>query len=699
VAKRGKIKMKKYKVDAIRNIALLGHGASGKTTLAEAMNFNACEGNKMGNIDKGTTISDFSSEEKNRKFSISTSLIPVEWKNSKYNILDTPGYFDFVGEVFGSLRVAGGAVIVIDALSGIEVGTEKAWKFTEKRNMPKIIFVNKMDLENVNYVKIIKELKDRFGNKIAPFAIPNGVENEFTGFVNVVDLVGREYDGKSCVDVAITEELNKKVNPVRDMLIEAVAESDEDLLEKYFEGEEFTKKEIHDGLRKGVISGNIVPVIIGSAEKSIGIHTLMDMIYDYMPTPIDMYGGVYDGESPDNDGVVQRKIDENGPFSAFIFKTIVDPFVGKISLFKVYSGKVKKGDEVYNSTQKENEKIGKIFLVKGKEQVEVEEIVSGDIGAVSKLDYTKTGDTLCDKDNLIVYPGISIPRPAIFKAVKINSRDDESKLSEALHKLSDEDLSFINEWNPETKETLVGGQGTKQLTVIKSRLENEFDVKVTFDKPRVAYRETITKIASVEGKHKKQSGGSGQFGIVEVKFEPTSDGYIFESKVVGGSVPRQYIPAVEKGIGEALEKGDLAGYKVVNIKATLLDGKYHPVDSSEQAFKAAGRKALKAAYAVAKPILLEPIMHVEIFIPDENMGDIMGDMNKRRGRILGMEQDEKGYQRVIAEAPQSEMFEYLPTINSITKARGYFNMRFERYEEVPTIIAAKIISQKVEDEE
>ena len=691
--------MEKYKVSEIRNVAFLGHGASGKTTLAEAINFNSSKGNKMGNIDKGSTISDYTNEEKNRKFSISTSLIPIEWDNSKYNILDTPGYFDFVGEVFGALRVAGGAVIVVDALAGVEVGTEKAWKFTEKRNIPKIIFVNKMDLENVNYVKIIKELKDTFGAKIAPFAIPNGTENDFTGFVNVVDLIGRKYDGNICSDVKVSDELLKKVNPVRDMLIEAVAESDEALMEKYFEGEEFTNDEIHEGLRKGVISGEIVPVLIGSAEKSIGIHTLMKMVYDYMPTPKDMHEGVYDGENPSSDGIEQRKVDENEPFSAFVFKTIVDPFVGKISLFKVYSGKVKKGDEVLNSTHDENEKIGKLFMVKGKEQIEVDEVVAGDIGAVSKLTYTKTGDTLCDKSAPIVYPGISIPKPAIFKSVHIESRDDESKLSEALHKLSDEDLSFINEWNKETKETLVGGQGTKQLNVIQNRLQNDFDVHVTFETPHVAYRETITKIASVQGKHKKQSGGSGQFGIVEVKFEPTTEGFVFESKVVGGSVPRQYIPAVEKGIEDALEKGDLAGYKVVNLKATLLDGKYHPVDSSEQAFKAAGRKALKAAYAIAKPILLEPIMHIEIFIPDENMGDIMGDMNKRRGRILGMEQDEKGYQRVIAEAPQSEMFEYLPTINSITKARGYFNMRFERYEEVPMQIAMKIISAKQSDEE
>jgi elongation factor G len=423
----------------------------------------------------------------------------------------------------------------------------------------------------------------------------------------------------------------------------------------------------------------------------------MDMIYDYMPTPKDMHDGVYDGENPENHDLEQREVDENGPFSGFVFKTIVDPFVGKISLFKVYSGKIKKGDTVLNTNQNEEERINKIFLLRGKEQLDVEEIVAGDIGAIAKLDYTKTGETLCDVDHPIMYPGISIPKPALYKAVHIKSRDDEGKLSEALHKLGDEDLSFIHEWNDETKETLVGGQGNMQLTVIKSRLEKEFDVEVTFDTPHVAYRETIKGIAQVTGKHKKQSGGSGQFGIVEVKFEPSSEEYVFEDKVTGGAVPKQYIPAVDKGISDAMQEGDLAGFKVVNIKATLLDGKYHPVDSSEQAFKQAGRKALKAAYSVAKPMLLEPIMHVEVYVPDENMGDIMGDMNKRRGRILGMEQDEKGFQRIIAEAPQSEMFDYLSLLNSVTQARGFFNMRFERYEEVPMQIAAKIIAERNEE--
>ena len=387
--------MKDYKVDRIRNVALLGHGGSGKTTLTESILFNLNVVNRMGKVTEGNTVSDFDKEEISRGFSIGSSVIPVEWNNSKYNILDTPGYFDFVGEVFGSLRVAGGAIIMVDATSGIEVGTEKAWTFTEKRAMPKIIFVNKMDKENVNYVKIIKELKDTFGKKIAPFAIPIGDADNFKGFVNVVDLIGREYNGKACVDIDVPEDLKPRINPIRDMLIESVAESDEALMEKYFEGEEFTLDEIHAGLRKGVLSGEIVPVLIGSAEKGIGVHTLMNMVYDYMPTPKDMHNGEYIGEHPDTHVEEIRKVDDNEPFSAYVFKTIVDPFVGKISLFKVYSGKLTKDMEVYNASRDETEKLGNLFMVRGKTQIEANTVVSGDIAATAKLQYTETGDTLC----------------------------------------------------------------------------------------------------------------------------------------------------------------------------------------------------------------------------------------------------------------------------------------------------------------
>ena len=691
--------MKNYAVDKIRNVAFLGHGGSGKTTLTEALLFTTKVTSRMGKVDDGNTVSDYDKEEINRKFSIGTSLIPIEWHEHKYNFLDTPGYFDFVGETLSALRVAGGAVILVDAASGIEVGTEKAWNFTEKRNMPKIIFINKMDKENVNYVKLIKDLKDTFGKKIAPFCIPIGEGPSFNGFVNVVDQVGREFNGTLCVDAPIPTEMEARVRPIRDMLIEAVAESDEEMMMKYFEGETFSNEEIHDGLRKGVIAGEIVPVIVGAVEKRIGIHTLMDMIYDYFPTPKELNGGIYKGMHPDTEEEIERVIDEKEPFSAFVFKTIVDPFVGKISLFKVYSGLAKKDMEVINANKDEKERIASLFLLRGKEQLEVDKVIAGDIGATAKLQYTETGDTLCDKEKPIKYIGINMPKPALFMAIEPKSKGDEEKIHSSLHRLTEEDPSFCIERNKETRQTLLGGQGTMQVQVITSKLKNLFGVEVNLEDPKIAYRETIKGVATVQGKHKKQSGGAGQYGDIHVKFEPSNELFLFEEKIFGGSVPRQYIPAVEKGLQESLEHGVLAGCPVVNIKATLLDGSYHAVDSSEMAFKLAAHLAFKKGMEQAQPVLLEPIAHVEIYVPDEYMGDIMGDMNRRRGRILGMEPNESGYQKVVAEAPQAELFTYATDLRSMTQARGWFNMSVERYEEVPMQIALKIIEQVKKDNE
>ncbi|MBE0450041.1 MAG: elongation factor G [Clostridia bacterium] len=691
--------MKNYSVDKIRNVAFLGHGGSGKTTLAEALLFTTKVTTRMGKVEDGNTVSDFDKEEINRKFSIGTSVVPIEWKDHKYNFLDTPGYFDFVGDVFGALRVAGGAVIMVDASSGIEVGTEKAWNFTEKRNMPKIIFINKMDKDNVNYVKVLKELKDTFGKKIAPFCIPIGEGPEFKGFVNVADLVGREFNGTQCIDAPIPAEMEQRVKPIRDMLIEAVAESDEELMMKYFEGETFTNEEIREGLRKGVIAGEIVPVLVGSVEKRIGVHTLMDMIFDYFPTPKELNEGVYKGEHPDSHEELERKVEESEPFSAFVFKTIVDPFVGKISLFKVYSGIAVKDMEIINANKDEKEKFGSLFLLRGKEQLEVAKVTAGDIAATAKLQYTETGDTLCDKDHPIQYVSMNLPKPALYLAIEPKAKGDEEKIVSSLHRLTEEDPSFEIERNKETKQTLLGGQGTMQIQVITSKLKNLFGVEVTLEPPKVAYRETIKGVATVQGKHKKQSGGAGQYGDIHVKFEPSNENFVFEEKIFGGSVPRQYIPAVEKGLLESLDRGILAGCPVVNIKATLLDGSYHAVDSSEMAFKMAAHLAFKKGMEQAKPVLLEPVAHVEIYVPDEYMGDIMGDMNRRRGRILGMEPNESGYQKVIAEAPQSEMFEYATDLRSMTQARGWFSMRVDRYDEVPMQIAVKIIEQIKKDNE
>ena len=690
--------MKNYKVDKIRNVVLLGHGGSGKTTLTESMLYTTKAIKRMGKVEDGNTVSDFDKEELARQFSIGTSIIPIEWNNSKYNILDAPGYFDFTGEVISAMRVAGGAVILVDATSGIEVGTEKSWKYTEERKMPKLIFINKMDKENVNYDKLIKELRDTFGKKIAPFAIPMGEGSNYKGFVNVVDMVGREYDGSQCVDVEVPSDLKDSITPVREMLIESVAESDEELLEKYFEGEEFTTEEIHEGLRKGVLAGDVVPVLVGSAVNNVGIHTLFQMISNYMPTPKDMHNGEYQGIHPDNDEELTRSVDENEPFSALVFKTIVDPFVGKISLFKVYSGKLNKDMEVLNANKDEKEKIGSLFMLRGKNQLECAQVVAGDIGATAKLQYTETGDTLCDRNAPIKYQGIQLPQPCLFMAVEPKSKGDEEKIGSSLHRLTEEDPTFIVERNPETKQLLIGGQGTMQLSVITNKMKNNFGVEVDLMDPKIAFRETIKGNSTVQGKHKKQSGGAGQYGDVHIRFEHSPKEFEFAEEIFGGSVPKQYIPAVEKGLRESLEKGVLAGYPVVNLKATLLDGSYHSVDSSEMAFKIAASLAFKKGVEKANPVLLEPVMYVEVLIPEDYMGDIMGDMNKRRGRILGMEPTGDGYQKVIAEAPQAEMFKYAPDLRSMTQARGSFTMRFERYDEVPAQISQKIIEAAKEED-
>ncbi|MGF7058366.1 elongation factor G [Brassicibacter mesophilus] len=683
--------MKGYQTDKIRNVAFLGHGSCGKTTLTETILYTTGVLKRKGKVEDGNTVSDFDKEEIARQFTIGNSVIPIEWKNSKINILDTPGYFDFIGEVNSALRVAGGAVIVIDASAGIEVGTEKAWKYTEKRKKPKIIFVNKMDKENVNFDKLINELRDKFGKKIAPFAIPLGEAESFRGFVNIVDLIGREYNGKDCVNVPVPDGMEDAISPLRDMLIESVAETDEALLEKFFDGQEFTTEEIHNGLRKGVLNGDLVPVLVGSSAKDIGVHTLLDMIYDYLPTPQD--SGVYEGVKPNSTEKIQRKVNSSEPFSALVFKTIVDPFVGKISIFKVCSGKITKDMEILNANKDEIEKIGSLFLLRGKSQVEVSEITAGDIGAISKLQFTETGHTLCEKNSPIIYDGIQYPAPCLFLAVEPKAKGDEEKIGSSLHRLTEEDPTFIVERNNETKQLLVGGQGNMQLGVIMNKLKNIFGVEVELKDPKIPYRETIKGASSVQGKHKKQSGGAGQYGDVHIRFEPTAQDFEFDEEIFGGAVPKQYIPAVEKGLRDCLEKGVLAGYPVVNLKAVLYDGSYHPVDSNEMAFKIAASLAFKKGIEQAKPILLEPIMRVEILVPEDYMGDIMGDMNKRRGRILGMEQQSDGAQLVMAEAPQAEMFKYAIDLRSMTQARASFKMEFARYDEVPAHLSEKIVAE------
>ncbi len=693
---KGECIMKAYSADKIRNVALLGHSSSGKTTLTEAVLFTLGITNRQGKVTDGNTISDFDKEEIARKVSIGTSVIPVEYKELKYNLLDTPGYFDFIGEMYGAKRASEGSVLLVDASSGIEVGTEKAWKNVEKYNTPRIIFLNKMDKENVNFERILSDLKDKFSDKIIPFALPIGEADSFKGFVSILDGKAYEYSGKERKEVPVPEEYAGEIEEIKESLNEKVAETSDEFMEKYFGGEAFTDAELRQGLRAAVATGDLVPLIVGSAEKSMGADFLLEVIGDYIPSPLDIetYVGTQDGD------LVERKVDVNEPFSAVVFKTIVDPFVGKISVFKVVSGKIKKDMELFNSTKDKSEKLGGLYYLRGKNQIEATEIVAGDIGATSKLNFTQTGDTLCDKNDQTQYDKIEYPQPTLFLAVEPKNKGDEEKIGVSLNKLTDEDPSFIVERNSETKQLLIGGQGNMQLIVIVDKLKNSFGVDVNLVNPKIAYRETIKGKSTVQGKHKKQSGGAGQYGDVHMRFEPSQEEFEFATEIFGGSVPRNFWPAVEKGIRDSLEHGVLAGYPVVHIKATLFDGSYHDVDSNEMAFKIAAQLAFKKGMEAAKPILLEPVVKVEVAIPDDYLGDVMGDMNKRRGRILGMDQQNDGTHKLIAEAPHAEMFEYAIDLRAMTQARGSFKMEFERYDEVPAMYSDKIVAQaKLEKEQ
>lgn len=685
--------MKNYTTDQIRNVSFLGHRGSGKTSLVEALLWRAKVVAKPGIVEKGSTLSDYDEEEIARQFSINTSVISLDYQDRIYNILDTPGYADFKGEVLSALRVAEGAVLVLDASAGIEIGTEKAWRLLEERHIPRIIFINKMDKGAVNYKKILMDLKEKFGKKVAPFCIPLGEGEEFKGFINVVENKCRIFTGEMCEDRPLVE--HEDFESVKNLLIEAVAETSEEAMEKFFNGEEFTHDEIQKGLRKGVVNGDVVPVVVGSALGGIGFQTLFEMIYDYMPTPVESRGGEVEGINPDTEDPIVRKVDMQEPFSAFVFKTIVDPFIGKISLFKVNSGVATRDVEVLNASQNKKEKLSNLYYVRGIKQRDTERVVAGDIAATTKLQYTRTGDTLCDKANPIIYEGIDFPKPCIFMNVVPSKKADDEKISTSLQKLTEEDPTLKVIRNPETKELLLGGQGKTHLEIVLSKLVNKFQVHATLTKPKVAYRETIRKEVSVQGKHKKQSGGAGQYGDVFIKFEPLYDKeYEFVDNIKGGVVPRQYLPAVEKGLHEAALKGPLAGYPVINFKATLYDGSYHPVDSNEISFKQAAILAFrKAMESGAVPVLLEPIVKMEIIVPEEYTGDVMGDMNKRRGKILGIDPLTFGEQKISAEVPEKEVLEYAIDLKAMTQSRGRFEFEFLKYDYVPNEVAEKIIEE------
>ena len=681
--------MKVYKTENVRNLALVGHSGSGKTNLTESMLFQSGATKRLGNVTDKNTLSDFSKEEMERGTSIGTSIIPVEWRNFKVNIIDTPGYMDFSGEVIGALRASEAALLVIDATSGIEVGTERAWKYAENIGLPRIIFINKIDGENVNFRKLMEELEESFGKKVIPFSVPIGEGENFVGVTDVIYQKGFKYENAAPKETELNHDQVKATERMYEEIAEVVAGSDEVLMEKYFNGEKFTREDLLRGVTTALLEGDAVPLLVGSGEKGIGIDILLNTIVNYMPAPNDKRahtGFRYEeGE--------EREISEKDPFAAVVFKTITDPFVGKISIFKVISGKLKKDTPLYNSSKEEAEKLGGVYVIRGKNQMEVEEICAGDIGATTKLAVTGTGDTLCTKDHIVKYKKIKYPQPVLFYAIEAKTKGDEEKLSTSLRKLREEDPSFVIERNPETKQLTIGGLGQVQLDVILEKLKNMFGVEVVKVPFIIPYRETIKKTASVQGKHKKQSGGAGQYGDVWVRFEPCQEDFVFDEEVFGGSVPKNYFPAVEKGIIEAKEHGVLAGYPVTNFKAVLYDGSYHDVDSNEMSFKIAASIAFKKGMEEANPVLLEPIMKVEVSIPDSYLGDVMGDMNKRRGRILGMDQQRDGSQLLIAEAPQSEMFEYSIDLRAMTQGRGNFNMEFVRYEEVPANISQKVIEK------
>ncbi|WP_026487006.1 elongation factor G [Caldanaerobius polysaccharolyticus] len=663
--------MKAYQCSAIRNVALVAHSGAGKTTLVEAALYSSKAIDRMGNVEDGNTVSDWDPEEIVRGISISASIVPVEWNSTKINLVDTPGYFDFVGEMLAPLRVVEGAVVVVSP-SGPEVGTEIAWKHLNDAGLPAMFFVNKMDKENASFFKAVEGLREVFGKKVVPVQLPVGQEDDFRGYVDLLEGAAYIYDKGQIKRSNIPEPMAGDVARFREELIEDIAELDENLLEKFFNNEELSLGELKKTLKKGMASRDIFPVFCGCALKNMGVCAVMDAIVEYMPAPVD---------------------NSDGAFSAFVFKTIADPYVGKMSLFKVMSGFAASDSGVFNSTKESGEKLGQIFVLRGKKQIPVDKLCCGDIGGVAKLAVTSTGDTLCDEKKVVVYDRLQYPEPNMAMAIEPQSEGDEEKISNGLLKLNEEDPTFKVIKNNETGQFLLYGYGDVHLEVIVKRLLSKFGIGCQLTVPKVAYRETIKGKAKVEGKYKKQTGGHGQYGHVWIEFEPLRDKeFEFQEKIFGGAVPRQYIPAVEKGLRECMKEGILAGYPVVNIKATLLDGSYHPVDSSEMAFKVAASLAFKKGMQQASPVLLEPILHVEISVPEEYMGEVIGDLNKRRGRILGMQPD--GHlQVVMAEVPEAEMFRYATDLRSLTHARGSFTMRFERYEEMPPQLAQKIIEQ------
>ena len=683
--------MATYPVNELRNVCVMGHGGDGKTSLVESLLFTAGMIEREGNVPDGNTVCDFDAEEIKRQFSISTAVAPIEWEGCKINLLDTPGFFDFESEVRHALRVCDSALIVATGKSGPGVGTEKAWKRAVEKNMPRMFYISKIDEENSDYYTALHKLQKQFGVSVCPIVVPIFEGNRDT--VGVVDCVIRKaykMDGTTRVEIPIPENMVERINQHRAALCENVAELSEELMERYFAGEEFSDEELIAGIRQGVRDLVIAPVFCGTAATGIGSYAMLKGIADYMPSPDESPSQVCEDEKGE---LIEINCSPNGSTCAYIFKTIADQY-GRFSYFKVMSGTVTKDMTLVNKRADANEKLSHIYSVCGKKTKEVDEIGCGDIGAVAKLVTTKTDDTLSMSVRKVSLEGVEIPKPCYTQGIEPTSKNNEEKMSTGLAKLRDEDPSFETHYNTETKQMLISGAGDIHLDVICSKLKNKFGVEVKLSKPIIPYREKIRKKVSVEGKHKKQSGGHGQYGHVKMDFEPYADGdYAFAEKIFGGSVPKNFHPAVDKGIREAMEHGVLAGYPMVGLKATLTDGSYHDVDSNELSFKMAAKLAYKAGIPQASPVLLEPICSMKVVIPDQYMGDVIGDLNKRRGRIMGMNPVEGGCQEILAEVPMAETSDYAITLRSMTQGRGAFESEFERYDEAPPMVQEKVIAE------
>jgi len=682
--------MKEYPTGSIRNVAFISHGGAGKTTLGDAMLFLSGGNDRFGRVDDGTSLLDFDPEEQRRKTTISTSVAPVEWKGAKVNILDTPGYFDFVGEVRSALRVGDAAIVIVDATGGVEVGTELVWQYAQEYEVPRLIVVSKLDRENADFESAVSQVNEAFGGRATPLYLPVGKESGFKGVVDVIKgvMVSTSADGKA-TESPVPGDLSGPAADLKEKLKEAACDGDDALMEKYLEEGDLTDEEILRGLHLASVAGKIFLVVPVSAAKMIGVREVLDAIVNFLPSPKDV--PPVKGVVPGKDTEVERAADEPAPFSALVWKTMADPYVGKLTLFRVYSGKFLSNTSCLNADKGKAERIGQLYMVKGKTQEPVASVIAGDIGAVAKLQDTLTGDTLCKQENPVVFPAIKFPAPIYSVAAHPKTKGDEDRISSGLARLVEEDPTIKVERNAETSETILSGLGEVHLEVTTGKLKRKFGVDVDLTTPKIPYRETIKGSAKAEGKHKKQTGGRGQYGHVFIEFQPVPDKqFEFVDKVFGGSVPRQYIPAVEKGLREAIAGGVLAGYPVTSIRAILYDGSYHPVDSSEMAFKIAASLAFKKGCMEANPVIMEPIVRMEIMVPEQFMGDIMGDLNKKRGKILGMEA--RGRIQVIkALAPLAEVQKYAIDLRSMTQGRGLFTMEFDHYEEVPGNIAETII--------